>query len=159
MGVAVFPDIGGVAMSTASTDRSTIAETALAFFEACDTGRGWAGCAAYCQPNATFSVQAEPLAEIRTIEEYADWMKALVVFIPDAHYDLKSAAVDSERNNVCAYAVFHGTHTGPGGPTEPTGKSTSTDYAYVMDFEDGKISHLTKIWNSGWAMKELGWTS
>jgi len=26
-----------------------------------------------------------------------------------------------------------------------------------MDFEDGKIRHMTKIWNSGWAMKELGW--
>jgi hypothetical protein len=28
----------------------------------------------------------------------------------------------------------------------------------VMQFEDGKISHMTKIWNAGWAMKELGWT-
>jgi hypothetical protein len=37
------------------------------------------------------------------------------------------------------------------------GKSTRTDYVYVMDFEDGKIRHMTKIWNSGWAMKELGW--
>jgi hypothetical protein len=26
-----------------------------------------------------------------------------------------------------------------------------------MEFDDGKISHMTKIWNSGWAMKELGW--
>jgi hypothetical protein len=44
---------------------------------------------------------------------------------------------------------------------EPTGKSTSTststDYVYVMEFEDGKISHMTKIWNAGMAMKELGW--
>jgi predicted ester cyclase len=72
---------------------------------------------------------------------------------------LKSLAVDNERNNVCAYGVFHGTHSGPGGPIEPTGKRTSTDYVYVMDFRDGKISHLTKIWNAGWAMKELGWTS
>jgi ketosteroid isomerase-like protein len=24
----------------------------------------------------------------------------------------------------------------------PTGKSTSTDYVYVMEFEDGKISHI-----------------
>ena len=39
-----------------------------------------------------------------------------------------------------------------------TGKSTSTDYVYVMEFEDGKISHMTKIWNAGMAMKDLGWT-
>jgi hypothetical protein len=39
----------------------------------------------------------------------------------------------------------------------PTGKSTWTDYVYVMQFEDGTLKHLTKMWNAGWAMKELGW--
>jgi predicted ester cyclase len=145
-------------MSTTVTDTSKIAETALGFFDACDTGKGWDGCSAYCHPNATFAAQAEPLAELRTLSEYTEWMKALMGFIPDGRYHLKSLAVDNERNNVCAYGVFHGTHTGPGGPMEPTGKSTSTDYVYVMDFENGKISHMTKIWNAGWAMKELGWT-
>jgi hypothetical protein len=28
---------------------------------------------------------------------------------------------------------------------------------YVMSFEGAKIRHMTKIWNAGWAMKELGW--
>jgi len=140
-----------------TTDSATIAETALAFFDACDTGKGWEGCSAYCHPDATFAAQAEPLAEVHTIAAYADWMKALMGFVPDGRYDLKSLAVDAERNNVCAYAVFHGTHSGPGGPMETTGKSTSTDYVYVMDFEDGKIRRMTKVWNAGWAMKELGW--
>ena len=43
---------------------------------------------------------------------------------------------------VSVYAVFSGTHTGEGGPVAPTGKSTSSDYVYVMDFEDGKIRRL-----------------
>jgi ketosteroid isomerase-like protein len=47
--------------------------------------------------------------------------------------------------------------TGRARHVPPTGKSTSTDYIYVMEFQDGKVSHLTKIWNAGWAMKELGW--
>ncbi|HKR69352.1 MAG TPA: ester cyclase, partial [Streptosporangiaceae bacterium] len=63
-----------------------------------------------------------------------------------------------ERNNVCACAVFSGTHTGAGGPVPPTGKSISTDYVYLMEFENGKISHMTKVWNAGWALKELGWS-
>jgi hypothetical protein len=46
---------------------------------------------------------------------------------------------------------------GQGGPCAPTGKRTTTDYVYVMDFDGDKIPHMTKIWNSGWAMKELGW--
>jgi predicted ester cyclase len=142
----------------ATTDTSTITQTAMAFFEACETGQGWAGCSAYCDPNATFSAQAEPLADLHTLEEYADWMKALFSFLPDGRYELKSFATDHERNNVCAYAVFSGTHTGPGGPMPPTGKSTSSDYVYVMEFDGGKISHMTKIWNAGLALKDLGWT-
>jgi hypothetical protein len=59
---------------------------------------------------------------------------------------------------VCACAVFSGTHRGEGGPVPPIGMSTSSDYAYVMEFQDGKISHMTKIWNAGWAVRELGWT-
>jgi predicted ester cyclase len=85
-------------------------------------------------------------------------MKAMLVVLPDASYEVKSFATDHERNSVCACAVFSGTHTGEGGPVPPTGKSTSTDYVYVMGFENGKISHMTKIWNAGWAMRELGWT-
>jgi len=66
-------------------------------------------------------------------------------------------ATDDDRNSVCAYGVFSATHTGQGGPCPPTGKSTTTDYVYVMDFDGDKIRHMTKIWNAGWAMKELGW--
>jgi hypothetical protein len=27
----------------------------------------------------------------------------------------------------------------------------------VMEFDGDKIRHLTKIWNAGWALRELGW--
>ncbi len=136
---------------------ASITSVAEAFFAACDTGKGWEGCRAYCSPDATFSAQAEPLLEVRTLEQYTEWMKAILAILPDAHYDVKSFATDESRNNVAAYAVFHGTHTGPGGPVPPTGRATSTDYAYVMQFEGDTIVHMTKIWHAGLAMKELGW--
>jgi predicted ester cyclase len=133
--------------------------TAIAhgFFTACESGKGWDGCRQYCTPNATFSAQAEPLAGVKTLQEYADWMKGMMTIMPDGRYDLKSFATDDERKNVSAYAVFLATHTGQGGPCPPTGKSVKTDYVYVMQFEGDKVRHMTKIWNAGWAMKELGW--
>jgi hypothetical protein len=94
---------------------ASITTIANEFFVACETGKGWEGCKAYCAPNATFA------------------------------------------NNVAAYAIFSGTHTGLGGPCEPTGKKTASDYVYVMQFNGDKISHMTKIWHSGLALKELGW--
>jgi hypothetical protein len=38
-------------------------------------------------------------------------------------------------------------------------RHTDTDYVYAMQFEDGRIRHMTKVWNAGWAMRELGWTA
>jgi hypothetical protein len=110
-----------------------------------------------CHSNATFSAQAEPLLEIKTLEGYTNWMQGLLTFVPDGRYDLVSFGVDSERKSVAAYAVFYGTHTGQGGPCPPTGKSTKSDYVYVMQFEGDKIKHMTKIWHAGLAMKEFGW--
>jgi predicted ester cyclase len=141
----------------ATTETPTITQTALAFFEACEAGEGWDGCSRYCHPDASFSAQAEPLADVQTLQDYAEWMKGLLTFIPDGRYELRSFATDHERSNVCAYAVFSGTHSGEGGPMPPTGKSTSSDYVYVMDFDGGKIRHMTKVWNAGVAMKDLGW--
>ena len=139
---------------------SSITEIARTFFEACETGKGWEGCSEYCTNNATFSAQAEPLLDVKSLEQYAEWMKAVCTFMPDARYEIKSFATDEERRGVCAYAVFSATHTGAGGTCPPTGKSTSTDYVYVMEFDgDNKIRHMTKIWHAGLAMKDLGWVA
>ena len=136
---------------------TSITDVAQAFFDACDTGKGWEVCSAYCSPEATFSAQAEPLLEIKTLAQYTDWMKAMMTLLPDATYEVKSFATDAARNNVAAYGVFNGTHTGDGGPVPPTSRRISTDYVYVMQFEGDKIVHMTKIWNAGLALKELGW--
>jgi len=136
---------------------ASITDVADKFFAACETGKGWDACNAYCRPNATFSAQAEPLANVHTLEAYTNWMKGLLTVMPDGRYELKAFATDPLRNSVSAYAVFHGTHTGQGGPVPPTGKTVKTDYVYVMEFEGDRIRHMTKIWHAGLAMKELGW--
>lgn len=136
------------------SDMNTVARD---FFDACESGKGWAVCKAYCTPGATFSSQAEPLAKTTTLEGYTDWMKGLLGPIPDASYEIKSWGLDADRNAVMGFAVFSGTHTGEGGPVPPTGKRVAADYVYVMEFDGNKIRHMTKIWNAGWSLRELGW--
>ena len=80
-----------------------ITRIAEAFFEACETGRGWAVCQQYCTAVATFSAQAEALAGVSTLAQYTDWMKGLVQILPDARYEVRSFATDAPRNNVIAY--------------------------------------------------------
>jgi predicted ester cyclase len=84
-------------------------------------------------------------------------MKGLLTPVPDGRYEVKSFALDDQRKNVSAFAVFRGTHTGEGGPVPPTGKQVEADYVYVMQFEGDKIRHMTKIWNDGISLQQLGW--
>lgn len=132
-------------------------QTARAFFEACETGKGWAACKDWCHDGATFSCQADALAKTTTLAAYTEWMKGLLGPIPDGRYDLKAFAADPERGTVVAAAVFHGTQTGAGGPVPPTGKTVASDYVYVIAFDGEKISHMTKVWNDLHALRALGW--
>src|SRR5215469_11018928 len=92
------------------------------------------------------------------LAQYTDWMRGMLGLFLDARYDLKSFAPDEERKSVVAYAIFHATHTGQGGPLPPTGRHMSTDYVYVMRFKGEKIVHMVKIWNAELALKEIGWS-
>jgi predicted ester cyclase len=136
---------------------ASMKDTAEKFFDACETGQGWAGCEQYCHGGATFSAQTGALEGTDTLEQYTDWMKGLLTLLPDANYEVRSFAVDEGRQNVAAYGVFRGTHTGEGGPVPPTGKQVEADYVYVMQFDGDRISHLTKIWNDGVSLQQLGW--
>jgi len=136
---------------------STKLNTAKQLFESCETGKGWEFCSEYCHPDATFSSQTNALAEITTLEAYCDWMKGLFTPVPDGRYELKFFAMDENSNSAAAFAVFHGTQTGPGGPVPPTGNTIAAEYVYHMEFEGDRIKHMTKIWNDGISMVQLGW--
>lgn len=135
----------------------SIKESAAAFVDACDSGKGWEDCKAFCHDGATFSTQGDALADIGTLEAYTEWAKGLLVPMPDARYELKALGVDDDRGSVTAVAVFHGTHTVDAGTGAPTGKAVASDYVYVMQFDGEKIRHMTKVWNDGFALRQLGW--
>jgi len=136
---------------------SEILGTARKFFEACETGKGWDECNAFCTSDATFSSQTTALAEISTLEGYCEWMKGLLTPIPDGHYELKFFAADEADKSVAAFAVFHGTQSGEGGPVPATGNSIAADYVYHMEFDGGQVKHMTKIWNDTISLQQLGW--
>jgi predicted ester cyclase len=136
---------------------SDILDTAKSFFEACETGKGWDACKAYCHPDATFSSQTNALSDFSTLEGYCEWMKNLFTPIPDGRYELKFFAADDVDESVTAVAIFHGTQTGPGGPVPPTGNKIAADYVYHMVFDGECIKHMTKIWNDAISMQQLGW--
>lgn len=132
-----------------------ISEEAQKFFELCEAGKGWASCKEFCEENATFHCDVLPM---KTMQEYTDWMIGIIQNIaPDGSWKLISKTWNDTQVVFCA--TFTGTHSLKGGPVEPSDppKKMSSDYAYVINFKDGKITHMTKIWDQLTAFKGWGW--
>ena len=73
---------------------TSITETATRFFDACESGEGWAECAQYCHSDAGFSAQSEALTEVTTVEGYTEWIKGLYGFVTDTNYEVKAFGTD-----------------------------------------------------------------
>lgn len=134
-------------------------ENAKTFFDNCETAKGWDACKNYVADGASFSVQSEAMVDIKTVKGYVEAMAGLGgITMPGSSYTLNASAFDEATNTAIIFATFVGTHSGEGGPVPPTNKTTHSHYVFVMTMnEAGKVENITKIWNSSWAFKELGW--
>ncbi len=134
-------------------------KNAIEFFHACESVKGWDRCSKYVAPDASFSAQCEPLVDIKTVEEYVNWMTGFCETIaPGGSYELHSSSFDDETRKAIFFATYTLTHTGEGGPVPPTNKTTNSQYVYIFTMnDDDKIQEMQKVWNAPWAMKELGW--
>ena len=117
-------------------------EIAKKFFETCESGKGWEGCAKYCNKEASFAAQNKALETIDTLEGYTDWMRTFLEQVSDTSSDIKGFATDESRGLVMVFGGLNGTPIG--GSKE---KRFSTDFVYAIEFEGGKIEHVTKIWH------------
>ena len=135
-------------------------ENARAFFDACESAKGWVGCQQYVADGATFSAQCEPITELASVEEYTEWMAGFATGVtPGATYDIHVSAFDEDNNTAIFFATFHGKHTADGGPVPPTNRETHSHYVYSLTMDEaGKVRDMVKIWNPNWALAELGWT-
>jgi hypothetical protein len=135
-------------------------DRAKQFFAACEAPLGWEGCSEFVADNASFVAQSEPLASIKTVQEYCDWMYGFgTVTAPGATYDLHTSSYDESTRTAVFFATYHARHTGDGGPVAATNRETHSHYVYLLTMNaDGKVERMTKVWNAPWAMNELGWT-
>lgn len=134
-------------------------DAAQRFYHACESGSGWDGCREFVADDAVFQAQAEPLEEIRTVREYADWLADFGKSIaPGAQYHLHHHSFDAETSTAIFFATYQARHTGDGGPVPPTGKETNSHYVYVLQMNsESKVQTMTKVWNATWSSREIGW--
>jgi hypothetical protein len=77
-------------------------------------------------------------------------MKGMMTVMPDGRYELRSFAVDEERANVSAYAVFHGTHTGPGARCRRPARARRPTMSDRAPGERSLRSELISVTNAMW---------
>lgn len=126
------------AQGTAVCTSTMMEANAKAFFNACETGKGWNGTAMYVKADTTtFEAQVmntPALEKIHVIKDYVEWMVSIVKEMgPKATFKVRAGAFDAERNSASYYGVFAG----------------SIDYVYYLHFDDTtcKIDDMVKIWN------------
>ena len=59
----------------------------------------------------------------------------------DISFDVEGFAHDEERKVVLIYGIYRRVIT-----MSETPQPFKTDYVYILKFNDGKISHVTKVW-------------
>ena len=59
----------------------------------------------------------------------------------DISFDVESFAYDQERKVMLIYGIYRGVIT-----MSETPQPFETDYVNFLKFTDGKISHVTKVW-------------
>ena len=134
-------------------------DTATAFYHACESLEGMEGCGRYLAPDASFEAQAEPLADITTLEGYVTWFTAVGRGpLSGCRYELHASSYDEATRTASFFGTIRATHSGDGGPVPPTGRSTVSQYVYLLTMDEAdRVKHMVKVWNAPWALRDLGW--
>lgn len=86
------------------------------------------------------------LAIIRVLETYAMIMQQIFTPVPGLRHQAQPVGVTLRQRQVLIHQN-RGTHTGEGLPVPPTGKSMESTCVLVRQFEDGRLRHVSKVWN------------
>ena len=98
--------------------------------------------------------QATEPTEMRSLEEFVQFLEADKAAFPDATGSLDKLVV--EGNLVAFWGRWEGTQTGPMGPFPPSGNRMSVDIAGIHRIEDGKIVETWVTWDNLAVLKQLG---
>jgi len=136
-------------------------QNATVVMEALDTGGAFDEIAHLVATDAPFMCQADALKDISTVEGYLEWTTGFATGIaPGCSYKIHCTSCDEDTRMVSSFRTFTAKHTGEGGPVPATNKETNTDYCYIVKMDkENKVESLTKVWNDGNALRDLGWAA
>lgn len=100
----------------------------------------------HCEPTPDVSVQS--------LDDFKAFLDAFTAAFPDNVQTPVHVACDGDLIGI--YATYEGTHLGPFGSFEPTGRRAKFDFAGMMRVADGKLSEWWLTWDNMTILAQLG---
>ena len=98
--------------------------------------------------------EATPDVVVESLDDFKAFLEAYTAVFPDNVQTPTHVAADGDLIGV--FATFEGTHLGPFGPFEPTGRRAKFDFAGMFEVEDGKLSSFRVTWDNTTILGQLG---
>jgi predicted ester cyclase len=98
--------------------------------------------------------EATPDVDVRSLEDFKAFLDAYTAVFPDNVQTAVHIAADGDRIGV--FGTYEGTHLGPFGPFEPTGKRAKFDFAGMFKVENQKLSEFWITWDNMTILGQLG---
>jgi steroid delta-isomerase-like uncharacterized protein len=99
--------------------------------------------------------QATPNLEVRSLEEFKDFLRQDVAVFPDNTQTFTH--VIAEGDMVATWATYEGTQLGQMGAFPPSGKRVRFDFAAILRVADGKLAEEWVTWDNMTILAQLGY--
>jgi steroid delta-isomerase-like uncharacterized protein len=106
-------------------------------------------------PNFVRHCQATPNLDVRSLEQFKDFLRQDVAVFPDNTQTFTH--VIAEGDMVAVWATYEGTQVGQMGPFPPSGKKVRFDFAAILRVENGKLAELWVTWDNMTILAQLGY--
>lgn len=109
----------------------------------------------YIADNYLRHSQASPSVEIKSLDDFKEFMRQDRLAIPDQQIEIINLV--AEGNLVAFWMTYKGTQTGQMGPFPPSNKFAELDVSGIHRLENGKIVETWVTWDNIAFLSQLGY--
>jgi predicted ester cyclase len=106
-------------------------------------------------PNFVRHCQATPQLDIRSLEQFKDFLRQDAETFPDNVQTFTHVLADGDQAAV--WATYEGTQMGQMGPFPPSRKKVRFDFGAVGRLDNGKLAELWITWDNMTILGQLGY--
>jgi predicted ester cyclase len=105
-------------------------------------------------PDFVRHCQATPAIDVRSLDQFKDFLKQDVTMFPDNIQTFTHILADGDMAAI--WATYEGTQMGQMGPFPPSEKRARFDFSGVLRMENGKIAEWWVTWDNLTILGQLG---